>query len=381
MKTAAATALILLAVGCTSPGPHAASSTAAASVSSQLPASSSLPSSPPISSPMSDLPLSTVDFHCRLPVVISSDGDSAGFRGGFIMFPGATFVADPAGVIQFHQQELATAATPVLYGVPQAGKPFYDHAMGRWIPAGAGQTSPDGAFYAYPTLGASNSEQTRIHVVDVAHGTDRAFVVPTPVGGTTVGVQIGDFDGYYVYFLATQFEQLPSGVWRLDIASGSIRAMAQVTSVMIVRNGYAWVGRVDPRDPSPPTAARSGELYDSIVRVDLSTGAETPWYYAPGHDVLVRGLDYEGRPIVEGRSAPYIDHSGLLLIPAPGNAGTNIHDASISLSDPQADIGRLWFGNDRGLYLWTRTAGIRKVFTFNGHHQMGETMYPAGFCR
>jgi hypothetical protein len=330
--------------------------------------------------------MGTADFTCRLPVVTeSTGGDFVTFSGGFVSFPSATFKADPAGKIhsRYLQQDFATAAKPVLYGGPQAGNPFYDLARHRWLPVSSAQAAPDGASYASATAGATSAEPAHIRVVNVAHGTTKVYAVPVPNVRPPAGIQVADFDGSGVLFVVNQFEQYPSGVWRLDVATGSVRARAQVANVMLVRGRYAWVGRMDPRDPSPPRAAASGALFDSVIRVDLASGAEVVWYYRPGKAVAVRGLDAGGNPVVSVASGPALafDASELRLVDAPGGTGSVVFNGGHWLSEPQADNGRLWFGNDRGIYLYTPARGLRKVFAFNGNPTLGEAIFPAGDCR
>jgi hypothetical protein len=52
----------------------------------------------------------------------------------------------------------------------------------------------------------------------------------------------------------------------------------------------------------------------------------------------------------------------------------------VGLHRPQADSqGRLWFGNDRGIYVHTAAAGLRKVFAFTDANR-SEAIIPVGFC-
>lgn len=383
MKAVAAAFVILVAAGCTNPGAHSTSSAATASAS--RPAHS--PSSFPVASisPVPDLPLSKISVSCRLPVVISNFGGPATTTGGFISFPAATLKSDPTGTFQAGRtpEEFATTATPVLYGL--SGLPLYDSSHQRWIPADVSETTAEGDFYAYGIAGNIGSGQSSIHVVDVAHATERVFTIASPpppfAGGWPRGALVDAFEGSDVYFSYPRMEAYPEGIWRLNVSTGTVSELSPASGVMAVQSGYAWLGRVDPRDPSPPVYARGGEFFDSITRLDLATGTETVWYYAPGEVVVLRGFDGAGRPVIGPDSTLGSPEETFRLLKTPGDTGTTIYSGPrLWLSNPLADDGRLWFGSYRGIYLWTATTGLRKVFAFNSNNQPYPTMFPAGPC-
>ncbi len=375
MRAVAVAVAILLAASCTEGRQHSAS-TASASRQSQSPSGSPVP----------DLALSKANISCRLPVVVSEFGGSGRYAGGFISFPSATFKSDPTGTFQAGrtQQEVATIATPVLYGAPR-GLPLYDRATKRWVPADASATTPDGAFYAYAIVDDFVSGSTYVHVVDVAHATERVFTVPTPkqpYNGVPVGVDIGAFDGSDVYFSYPVMEAYPAKVRRLNVLTGTVIAVSESSGVMAVHSGYAWVGRVDPRDPSPPRYARGGEFFDSIWRIDLATGTETLWSYTPGEVAVVLGFDDGDRPLIGPDPTLPNTPQTFRIVKTPRDAGTTVYSGlMLWLSYPVADVGKLWFGSYRGIYLWTATAGLHKVFAFTSNLQTYSAIYPAGPCR
>ena len=365
------------------PQPNAnpsASPTADAPVSPIADTTAIPPASP---SPVTDLPLSAVGISCRLPVVRwgTSGADYLSYQGGFVTFPSATYQADPMGVI--HTDSLTpnfvTEATPTLHGLPRTGPPFHDLAKKRWVPAAAAQTSPDGAFYAYSPLVIGSNPETPsvIHVVDIGNGKERAFAVPTPFH-----LLITEFDGAGVYFSSIQPMGPPQGVWRLDIATGSVSQLLKDSGVAMVRGGYAWLNRIDPRDPEGPQTGHSGPRSNSVVRVNLSTGQETVWYYAPGQQVFWEGFDADGRPIVGVNPGPDFKRASIRVLSSPGDSGTVIYDGTggLSLLGPQADGGRIWFGNERGIYVWMPGTGLQKVFAYTSPFPTSELMFPAGFC-
>ena len=341
------------------------------------------------SSPITDLPLSRVRLSCRLPVTIYvAGGDSASYRGGFIAFPQADHQPDPAGVIT--NEDLAggfvSSAAPLLHGTLQTGPPFYDLATKRWVPVGAGQSSPDGSAYAFGVLNGSNpGAPLAIHVVTVASGFDHVFTVPaTPDFGADVGAWVGDFDGSSVYFSSQQQMGPPMGVWRLDIASGVVRQLSKELGVTAISGSYVWLTRIDPRDPQGPLTGRSGPRANSVVRVDLSTGQETVWYYAAGHGVSLIGIDRLGAAVISDAPPPDFTRAAVRLVSKPEGAGIAIYEGVDGLRfwAVQSDIsGRLWLGSDSGIYLWTPAVGLQKVYAYSADN-MAEAhgVLPSGRC-
>jgi len=337
-----------------------------------------------------DLPVTQVGFTCSLPAVVTSGGgDFVSYSGGFISFPAGTLAPDPNGLIATgsSQQEVETRATPVLRGVPQDGPTFYDAAVHRWVPVSAAQSSPDGSSYAYVTTGASSSQGATFHIVNASAATQKTFTVAVPNVGAANGVQVMDYDGSGVYFVVTQFEGYPVGVWRLDAGTGKVAALARVANVMAVRGGFAWGGAVDPHDASPPKVPASRPLFNSIVQVNLSNGAQTEWFYSPGRSETLLGLA-SGRPVINIGDAPDFPARGgeirLLDHVSSGaeDTGQLVYGGGVALSDPQADGDRLWFGSDRGIYLYMADGSLQKVYALSAS-QAGSstTIAAAGVCR
>jgi hypothetical protein len=265
---------------------------------------------------------------------------------------------DPNGVLQ--RQASGTYAidgNPKLYGVTWQ---MYDVAERRWVPTDPDHMTPDGRFYAY-AMG------NFVHVVNVASGADFVSVVALP---SARDVRVADFDATGVYLLVDQLNQgYPSGAWLMNPTTGEVKPLALVGGVMAVRNGYAWIGVVDPRDPSPPRLTSGALTFNSIARVDLATGTQTPWLYRPGEAVSLLGLDERGRPVVglaTNASFDFNHVSEVRLIERPGDAGTLIFAGGWGLQGPQRDGDRLWFGGASGIYLYTARHGLQNVSPVGG---------------
>lgn len=382
----AASILLLVAIAaCTgsgqkpaaAPTPSSAASPSAVASPSASAASSASPSPIPSTTPVPDLQLSAVSFSCRLPVLITTQyDDGASIQGGFVTFPAASYQADPNGVILPQPTgEYVTKASPVLRA-SDGGAAFYDLVAKRWLPLGAGQTSPDGTSYAYISVtGASNP--TQVHIVQVASGADRVIsIAPPPTG---VGWQVEDFDGKSVYLSIQIPDEFPTAVWRLDAVTSSLQQLLPTSAgnVQLVTNGVAWVGLLNPGDPSPPQLPK-GEPFNTLVSIDLGTGASTTWVYRPGQAVMFVYLDSSSHPLVTVLPPPFDLPVPLVLVPSPGNAGVAIPAPFYQVYVAQADTGRLWFGGARGVYYWTLATGLIKVYSFQGGASQG--IQPAGHC-
>lgn len=330
-------------------------------------ASPSFVATPPVgqSSPLpSDLPVVRVGFSCRLPAVTNSGG-------GFISFPDAIFVADPAGGFsQTAQGGLVTNASPKLQSSPLNGGVSFDTVERRWVPASASQVSPDGSTYAYATF---DSGAGHLHLVNIATGTERILAAPAPPAPFQ-GFNVADFTPAGIYLVANQVDRLPTGAWLIDPATGIIRALAQVENLLRIRDGYAWTLRVDPRDPSPPHPGK-GTPGDSLVRVDLNTRAETIWFYRPGEQVALQGLDSQGRALV----ASFDPTTGIpidtRLVQSAGSAGVLISSGPLGVGAAKGT--RLWLVGTTGIYLYSAEWGLQKVMKFtSGSGQVS----PVGPC-
>jgi hypothetical protein len=347
--------------------------------------------SPTPSGSTADLPLSTVGFSCRLPVVtFTTGGDGISYQGGFISFPSATYTEDPNGLIiaSYPSGILATSQTPRLNGVlEETEMPFFDAATGRWTPSAAADSAPSGASYAYATDGASISDGSVIHVVNAATGTEKTFHVAVPNVGAATGVQVMNYDGLGVFFVVNQFESYPVGMWRLDVSNGGVSTLSRVGAVMAVTDGFVWAGGIDPQDPNPPRVPASRELFDRISQEQITTGSSTTWFDTPGRSEYLLGLASGDRPVVSVSDAPgfppygsevrIIDHA----LTGGEDNGELVSQGGISIRNPQADGDRTWFGSDRGVYLYTAASGLQKVFAFNPDPITGKLTTPAGFCR
>jgi hypothetical protein len=251
--------------------------------------------------------------------------------------------------------------------------PFYDRAQSRWVPARARQALADGSAYAYTTYNSLTGVFTAF-VVNVASGTSRSFEVPPSVWSP----EVADFAAAGVYIVSASALGGPGeGVWLLDPATSAIKQLGAIHRVWAVRDGYAWVARLDARDKTVWPATELAPA-NSLVRIDLATGAETTWFYRAGSYPWLLDLDSRGRPVVllggdKGNEVLLVDRSG--------SPGEPVYSGNMAFDYVQGDGDRLWFGGSRGIYLYSPDRGFQKVFAYGADPATSDRIEPAGFCR
>jgi len=280
---------------------------------------------------------------CRLPLFASAPahGLYLSLAGGQVSDdPNAAFVEGP---LQSHSQ-----ATPTLSGQLPA---TYDRSAGRWVPASPAAISPDGSRYAYINYSGQGSD-FRVHVVDVATGSDRTLSLPTDNWSLLA------FTGAGIYLNKT-YPELGAGpgLWLVNPDSGAIRTIFEDATTLAVSGQVAWIGTRNPADTLPQPPGIGVPTRNEVQARDLSTSQSTTWMYRPGTNLYVQAVT-SGSIIVSG-----YDSNGSYdwLVSAPGQAklltvpGTD--DALPEASGFIADSNGWWFGSLDGLYLWTAHTG------------------------
>lgn len=293
-------------------------------------------------------------------------------QGGFLSFPSAELGVDPnARFKQDSEGILAGETGPVLHG---QGDVFYDAGGPRWVPVSAQQSRPDGFEYAYSTVDRATNA-TVIHVVDVATGQARQFRIKS-----TEFMSVADYSSAGIYLIRPSALGGPGeGVWLMNPNTGALKLLRALHGVWSVRNGIAWAAAFDARDK---TKWGQSELppANSIVRIDLITGAHQTWFYRAGTYPWWLGFGPNGWPVIfdgigqQGeREVRVLDHAS--------TAGRLIYSGLLHFWRVQGDGGRLWLGGEHGIYLYTQAAGLKKVFAFAGLPD-GAThvIVPTGFC-
>jgi photosystem II stability/assembly factor-like uncharacterized protein len=285
-------------------------------------------------SPVALLPVTDPGFTCRLPVT----------TGGFVALPGGAFTRDPAASMVTGPQWAQTTTQPVLKG---SGGLAFDLPLFRWVPANPEVISRDGSQYAWTEF-----QTGTLHVTRVADGTDRSFAagppqpqdpdlrghyasIPVPIGITTDSV-----------FL-TYGGEGRWGVWRLDLATGSL---TKVTGMKSPSYGVGAIWLELTRGPNHVGMYSDG---DTLTRLDLNSGAVQDWFHRDNLVVRNLGFDRDGNPWVQVIS-DYQSGGGLVEIwrvRGPGQADL-IHSGQRA-SRVIADKPGTWFANESGVYLYS----------------------------
>jgi hypothetical protein len=266
--------------------------------------------------------------------------------GGFVVFPGGSFVADPRSGVALPSPG-ASLPSQYFTGVYQPGL-AYDHVHDRWLPVQRSWVLADGSRYAWP--GTSG-----IYVANASDGTVTKLGEGHPWG--LLGL---DSTGAYT---VVPYEE---GLWLLPF-SGAPRQIA-ATGFWTVIGGDAAYGRT----LSPDVV----EGANPILRLDLKTGTSTQWFMLDdtssfSHTRLL-GLDSTGIPIVFTGS---LYTSRIWLVPTLGGAKV-IATFNLSLNgSPVADAHGIWFSANGGdmhpgteaLLLWVPDRGWYQMAKIGGN--------------
>ncbi len=295
------------------------------------PASGSYPPFYPPATSASGGSVPTRTLDCRLPVYAGPPGS-----GGFIVFPGGTFIADPASSVTAPSPTPSAPPGPG-YGPSNPGL-SYDRAFSRWLPVPASWVSADGSRYAYT---ASDG----VYVVNVTNGTQ---------------TELGQGQAWYIVTVQNQgvYAGNPNiaGLWFLPF-SGTPR---QITTA-----GYWQAGTSSAAYGTATSAVPSGAT-SSIIRLDLKTGATSDWFSRPGTQSSVTGFDGKGNPILQ---VSYINGSGneIWITTGPNNASPIAGISFIPYNSggfnangtPIADSHGVWFaGNFNSAYGGASATGV-----------------------
>jgi len=262
-------------------------------------------------------------LNCRLPVFAGPPGS-----GGFIVFPGGSFIADPASAVSLPSpapgEPSPLPTQQAGQGGPGYGQPTglsYDAPYRKWVPVGLNQVSPDGSKYVF--LSASS-----IYVEDVASGT--LSQTGSGQAWTIVGVQAA---GVYA------MQPGKAGLWLVPYTG----APRQITSV-----GF-WQAASSTGAFGTVTSAVPAGASNEIIRVDLNTGALATWFSRKNSQSAVMGIDAVGAPIISvSYHAQNYYANEVWIVPSAGHGipigGSSQNYDGVNLGGPPvADQNGVWF--------------------------------------
>ena len=257
---------------------------------------------------------------------------------------------------------VSTQQTPTLDGDNASGS--FDAPRGRWVPVARSNVLPDGSAYVYE-LELRDGSGYDIHLVDVMSASDTVIYHMH----YDDGYQVLRFEPASVYvFPILHRSGLPSGLWRLDIATRTLSPIPNSMNMTWgwVASGVAWGGP-------------GGAAGDSLYSLDLKSGALTKWFQHPvqgavfegfGYGVSVFAFDRSGHPLVQVYPPPPNATSPqttpvtpeIWLVTAPGHA-TQLSGLPIpanGLTTGVTDAQGTWIVGGDGLYLYTE-AGFQRM--------------------
>jgi hypothetical protein len=282
---------------------------------------------------------------CRLPVIYD-DPTGVYVRGGFVAFPGGTLNQDPSA----KQVSLLS-----------------DRAYSKWLPVWRDSVSPDGKQYAYGEGDLDRQAGGKVHLVDVATGSDR--VIYSYSGNFVYGVT--DFAAEGIYLSHAVPEGWTHGLWLLGLAGGAPRLINSTITAPALGGGAAWGLDFNAADPSPAPGGMVGPM-NRLLRIDLHTGAAMSWLYRPGASIGIMGFDSAGNPLVSAAGAT---SDGVWLVKS-ATLATKLYTGSSDAPSPDSvaavDRNGVWLSSDGPLTgVWLYSAGsiqlVASMDAFNFH--------------
>jgi hypothetical protein len=249
--------------------------------------------------------------------------------GGFIVFPGGKFVADPASNVVIAG---VPPPSPGPYGYPYGNGNFlgltYDRRYSKWLPVTRPFVTPDEMHYVYPSPDS-------VYVVSVADGSK----VELGAGSHAWTVYDVATEGIYANPLQTS-TQAVAGLWLLPF-NGAPRQVTAKGFWQAVGGGAAY-GFDAPQVPNGAV--------QSLLRLDLKTAKTSTWVDNLPQYSSVQGFDLDGHPIVSEQTVPV----QVVTFNAP-NQQVSVYDGSLQnfyLSwGVLADSHGIWMASGNGLYL------------------------------
>lgn len=341
-RSALVLALLLLTACAGSPSPAGKPSVSPSAAASQSPA--------PAASPTAT-PTAAAEAACKLPVAggdgpidgVASHGTAG--HGGFVVFPGGTFTADPASLGS------------------------YDLARAKWLPVLRDWVSPDGQHYAY-TLNQPGGGPVagNVHIVDVATRADHVFPLPAPSNVVSY-----EPEGVYVTRVVPNSGAPPAGLTLVDPATGAFHQIAADGVWTAVGGGFGWGADLDSTI-APPTTEGPG-IANRLRKLDLKSGAVSTVAQYPGASIRLLGID-QGSAVVSAINGSTFSISR--------TDGAKLYAGPVGTSNPGPPIvsesDRIWFGSASGA-VWR----FDRAAAGTGVHQVASTsvmgLQVAGSCR
>jgi hypothetical protein len=259
-------------------------------------------------------------INCRLAVYVGPQGS-----GGFIVFPGNTFIADPTSGVTFPSPSPGSPTpSPIQGGYGQGGQYglSYDRAYSRWLPVPRQSVSNDGALYAFSTADG-------IYLVTVSSG---------------AMIELGKGHAWNVLSVgpAVVYATVPNaaGLWLLPSSGASPQ--------QLIATGY-WQAVIGGNAYGTATSAVPYGTANTIQQLDLmGSGSIRDYFTRPGMQSSVVGSDgntpiiYASGPYPNGTSANEV-WIGTFFLMAFHTAQYGPATGFNATGTPVADSHGVWF--------------------------------------
>jgi hypothetical protein len=275
---------------------------------------------------------------CRLPISVSDDHGHV--QGAFVDDLTGKVTVDPNGV----------------------GGAFYDRPFSRWLPVDHHAVSSDGRRYVYLDQKVpGTSARQQLHLVDLSTVNEKLYeLAPT---GDPAGYVVKNVTAEGVWLSYAGYEGPSGGLFLLDLTTGrliDVGGKQEIFDAVAGAPGTFWF--TDNGLHPQPRGGIGGNLLARVQRLTIPDGKAESWFVKDGSDLRVLGVDMAGHPVVA-------DQNDYWLASTPSDS--KVIELPGGFYQLFTDRHGLWFGGDRGVYLYTE-GGVRKVSDQKG--------MPAGAC-
>jgi hypothetical protein len=146
----------------------------------------------------------------------------------------------------------------------------YDAAFKKWLPVPSAWVTPDGSHYAY-------TSPNSIYVQNVADNTQ---------------IELGD--GKVWAIISAQ----PEGVYAINPNLAGLWLLPYTGAAREITTAGYWSVEAAGAAYGTETSAVPQGVSNTIIKLDVKTGATTNWFTRAGESSSVAGVDGQGKPIV-----------------------------------------------------------------------------------
>jgi hypothetical protein len=198
--------------------------------------------------------------------------------------------------------------------------------------------------------------------MDVSTGNDKLYELGS-LDNSSAFV-IVDFVPEGIWLSYAGYEGPGGGLFLLDLATGALKD-AGVPGILDPVSGGPGIFWFTDAGPNPQTSAGMGSIIPArLQRLTISDRKTQAWFSKPGSYLRILGSDLAGHPIF------WVDSESIWVASSPSEAKViGLPQGEYQLI---ADGHGVWFGSEKGVYLYSDASGLQKVSNQPG--------YPANGC-